>query len=217
MHISDGVLSPMMIASTSVVGASILTFSLKGIKTEEIPRISLMTALFLVGSTIRIPIGPTSMHLMLTGLIGLVTGRRTAVAILTALLLQLFLFQFGGLSSLGANVSIESLPAMLLGMMFGPKLSRSGNRSFWYGFSAGFLAILGSVFLLSIVLIQSNLRFGMGPFSTVSAVVLGHVPLMFVEGFITAFAVRFIVRVRPDFFNCTTIHNERNINENETK
>lgn len=200
MHISDGVLSPPIVAVTSLLAAGTIGYSLKGVKTEEIPRIALMTALFLVGSTIRIPIGPTSVHLMLTGLIGLVVGRRAAMVVLAALLIQWALFQFGGLSSLGANILIEAVPAMLLGMLFRHRLARSESTSFRYGFAAGFLAILGGVLLLSLVLIQSNLRFGMGPISTVKAIVLAHVPLMFVEGLITAFAVRFIVRVRPEFF-----------------
>lgn len=217
MHISDGVLSPVLIATTSLVGLGLSVFAIKGTKTDEIPKISLMTALFLVGSTIRIPIGPASVHLILTGLIGLVAGRRTAAVILTALLIQLFLFQFGGISSLGANVLIEALPATLLGMTLRPKLVRSGNRSLLYGFAIGFLAVFGSVLLLSVVLIQSNLRFAMGVFSTVSTLLLAHIPLMFIEGFITAFAVRFIVRVRPDFFAATTQYNERNSHESDVE
>lgn len=221
MHISDGVLSPPVIAVTSFLATGVVAYSLQKIRTDEIPRIALMTTLFLVGSTIRVPIGPTSVHLVLTGLIGLVAGRRTAVAILSALLLQWFLFRFGGLSSLGANVLIESVPAMLLGMAIRPRLLRSGNRDFLYGFASGFLAILGGVLLLGLVLIQSNLRFGMGPLSTVTAVFLAHVPLMVVEGFITAFAVRFIVRVRPEFFNDslhpTTTFCERRFDETQTE
>ena len=197
MHISDGVLSPAVIGITSLLGAGTLAFSLRGIKTEEIPKISLMTAVFLTGSTIHIPIGPTSMHLVLTGFIGLVTGRHAGVSIFIALLVQLFLLHFGGLSSLGANVLIESLPAMLLGMLLRPRL---GNKAFLYGFMAGFLAILGSVLLLGILLIQSHLRFGMGPFSTVTTVIVGHIPLMFIEGLITGFAIRFLVKIRPGFF-----------------
>lgn len=202
-----------MIAITSLAGAGTLAFSLKGIKTEEITKISLMTAVFFVGSTIHIPVGPTSVHLLLTGFIGLVVGRHAAVSILIALLLQLFLLHFGGISSLGANVLIESLPAMLLGMLLRPQLDRTGNRAFLYGFFAGFFSILGSVVLLGIVLIQSNLRFAMGPFSTVATVAVGHVPLMFIEGLITGFAVQFIVKTRPNFFHRESTDIERLENE----
>ena len=200
MHLSDGTLSPPIIAATSLLAVGTVAYSLRGVKTEDIPKIALTTAVFLVGSTIRIPIGPTSVHLMLTGLIGLIAGRGTPITLLTALTLQLFLFQFGGLTTLGANVLIESLPAMLLGMAIRPRLARAGRKTFWLGFAAGFFAILFSVLLLSGVLIQSNLRFGQGPFSTVSAIGVTYLPIMFVEGVITAFAVRFIMRVRPEIF-----------------
>lgn len=213
MHISDGVLSPAMIALTSLAGVGTLIFSLRGIKTEEIPKIALMTAVFFVGSTIHIPIGPTSVHLLLTGFIGLVVGRHAAVPVFIALLLQLFLLHFGGISSLGANVLIESLPAMLLGMLFQVKLVRTGNMAFFNGFIAGFFSILGSVFLLGFVLIQSNMRFGMGPFSTITAVMVGHLPLMLIEGLITGFTIQFLVKVRPHFFHQEFTEIERLENE----
>lgn len=201
MHISDGVLSPVLMVGTTVAGLGMVFWSLKGIKSEEIPKVSLMTALFFVSSLIRFPIGPTSIHLLLVGFIGLIAGRRTAVTLFAALLLQLFLLQFGGLSSLGANVLIQSLPATFLGMTLSSRLLPPGKKTFLYGFAAGVLSILGSVLLLSLVLFQSNARFGMGVFSTLHVIILGHIPLMFIEGLITAFAVRFIVQVRPAVFS----------------
>lgn len=36
-----------------------------------------MTAAFFVASLIHVPIGPTSVHLLLNGLLGVVVGRRT--------------------------------------------------------------------------------------------------------------------------------------------
>jgi len=201
MHISDGVLSPAMIAVTSLAGAGTLAFSLKGIKTEDIPKISLMTAVFFVGSTIHIPVGPTSMHLMLTGFIGLVVGHHVAVSVLIALLLQLFLLHFGGISSLGANVFIMSVPAMILGVCLRSYLVKAGSKSFLCGFAAGFLAVGGTVLLLAFTLIQSNMRFGQGPFSTIVTITVVQIPLMFIEGLVTGFAVQFIVKTRPNFFH----------------
>lgn len=198
-----------MIALTSLAGAGTLAFSLWGVRTGEIPKISLMTAVFFVGSTVHLPVGPTSVHLLLTGFIGLVTGRHAAVSIFIALLLQLFLLHFGGLSSLGANVFLTSVPAILLGTLLRPRLVGAGKRSFLYGFAAGFLAVAGSLVLLRLILVQSNMRFGAGLFSTVRAVAAGHIPLMFIEGLITGFAVRFIVGIRPAFFHSDPSPGER--------
>lgn len=215
MHISDGVLSPEIITLTSLAGLGTLAFSLRGIKTEEIPKISLMTAVFFVASTVHIPVGPTSVHLLFTGFIGLVTGRHAAVSIVIALLLQLFLLHFGGISSLGANVFISAAPAMLLALFLRPRLIGKGKTPFLYGFIAGFLSVAGTVSLLGLILIQSNLRFGTGPFSTVNAIIMTHIPLMFIEGIVTGFAVQFIVGIRPRFFHPELLPSERPKNEKE--
>jgi ABC-type Co2+ transport system, permease component len=127
--------------------------------------------------------------------------------------LQLFLLHFGGISSLGANVFILSVPAMILGTILRRHLATSAKMAFLCGFAAGFLVIAGSVLLLGITLIQSNMRFGSGPFSTVSAVTLAHLPLMFIEGLVTGFAVQFIVKTRPNFFGYESTHTERLENE----
>ena len=203
-----------MIAVTSLAGAGAVAVALRGIKTEEISKIALMTAVFFVGSTIHVPIGPTSVHLLLAGFTGLVIGNRTPIAVLIALLLQLFLLHLGGLASLGANVMIQSLPAMLLGALFRPRLATANAAAaFSYGFTTGAASVAGSTLLLALLLVQSNQRFGMGPFSTVSAVIAGHFVLMIVEGFCTAFAVQFIVGVRPGFFHVPHNENSRDFDD----
>ena len=53
-----------------------------------IPRIALMTAAFFVASLIHVPIGPTSVHLLLNGLVGVLLGWRSALAIAVGLLLH---------------------------------------------------------------------------------------------------------------------------------
>ena len=187
-----------MVAATSVVGAGTVALALRGIKTEEISKIALMTALFLVGSTIHVPIGPTSVHLSLTGFIGLVIGNRTPMAVLIALLLQLFLLHQGGLASLGANVLIQSLPAMLLGALFRSRLAgANAGVAFGYGFATGVASVAGSTLFLTLLLILSHERY----LYTAFAVIASHFVLMFVEGICTAFAVQFIVGVRPHFFH----------------
>lgn len=199
MHISDGVLSTAVTAVTYAGGTGLLLYALKGVKTKEIPRMALMTGVFFVGSTIHIPIGPSSLHLLLTGFIGLVVGRRAPISILIALLLQLFLLQFGGLSSLGANVLNTGLPAVLLGALLIPRLRKKSN-ALLIGAIAGGSAVIITVILLCLTLIQSNMRYGMGPLSTIQTLILSHIPLIIVEALITAFAVQSIVKIRPEFF-----------------
>jgi cobalt/nickel transport system permease protein len=158
-----------------------------------------MTGVFFVGSAMRIPLGPTSLHLLLTGFIGLAAGRRAPIPILIALLLQLFLLQFGGLSSLGANMFMTAFPAMLLGMIAVPLLNKHRDKALIIGAASGFLAVVATVLLLGLILAQSNMRFNVGPFSTIRILAAAHVPLMIAETVVTAFAVQTIIKIRPEF------------------
>ena len=217
MHISDGVLSVAVVAATYAGAAGLTGYALKGIEAEEIPKISLMTGVFFVGSAIRIPFGPTSLHLMLTGFIGLVAGRRATISILIALMLQLFLLQFGGLSSLGANVFMTAFPAVLLGKLLVPLLRKHGKHALAIGTAAGGLAVIGTVLLLSLILTQANLRFGVGPFSTIRILSAAHVPLMIAEAIVTGFAVQIIMKIRPEYLCGAHQQNQEgaDLNEND--
>ena len=214
MHISDGVLSTAVVAVTYASSAGVVAYALKGVKTEEIPKIALMTGAFFVGSAIRVPLGPTSVHLMLTGFIGLVTGRRAPISILIALLLQFFLLHFGGISSMGANLFMTALPAVLVGKIFLPLIVKYKNKALLISAAAGLLTVVSTVIILSITLVQSNLRFGVGPFSTVRILAVAHMPLMIVEAVITAFAIQIILKIRPGFLYDNQIRNEVTEHEN---
>ena len=87
MHILDGVLSPPVVAVTSVAAAGLVAWSLKGTKEEDVPKIAVTSALFFVGSLVHVNVGASSVHLLLSGIIGLVLGRRTPLAISIALIL----------------------------------------------------------------------------------------------------------------------------------
>ena len=94
VHISDGVLSPQVWVSGYVVTGTLTTYILAR-KTElsEIPKLSVVTAALFVASLIHIPVGPTSVHLVLSGLAGITLGLAAFPAIFVALILQAFLFQ----------------------------------------------------------------------------------------------------------------------------
>ena len=74
VHISDGVLPPAMLAAGFVLTAFLLNFSLKGIRAEEIPKVSLITAALFVASLVHFPVGPTSVHLIMNGMAGIPSG-----------------------------------------------------------------------------------------------------------------------------------------------
>jgi cobalt/nickel transport system permease protein len=89
------------------------------VRDEEIPRIALMTAAFFVASLIHIRVGPTSVHLLLNGLVGVVLGRRAGLAIPLGLFLQAALLGHGGFTSLGVNACVMTAPALAAGAVSG--------------------------------------------------------------------------------------------------
>ncbi len=78
--------------------AVLLALAVWRVREEDIPRIGVLTAAFFVGSSIHIKLAvlPTSVHLILNGLVGVVLGRRAPLAIAVGLLLQYLLLAHGG-------------------------------------------------------------------------------------------------------------------------
>ena len=78
----------------------------------------MLTASFFVASQIRVPAGPTSVHLLLGGLVGIILGRRAVLAVAVGLFLQALLFGHGAFSALGVNICVMSIPALLVQPLF---------------------------------------------------------------------------------------------------
>lgn len=197
MHLADGVLSMPAVTVTSVVAGGLLIYSLKGIKEEEIPKISLLTAAFFVLALISIPVGPSSIHPMLAGLLGIFLGRRSIIAVFIGLLLQALLFQHGGITTLGANTLLIGVPALFCAAMY-RGLQTKLSRRFLLSGIIGTIGVIGTVLLLIVTLLFSDARYGEGFFSVIHLLIVGHIPLMIIEFFLTGFAVAFILRVRPN-------------------
>ncbi|MCT8136806.1 cobalt transporter CbiM [Anaerobacillus sp. CMMVII] len=197
MHIADGVLNVSMAVATSAAAIGLVAYSIKGIKEEEVPKISLLTGAFFVSSLINIPIGPASVHPLLGGFLGLVLGRRAPLGIFIGLVLQATLFQHGGLSTLGANTLLMSIPALAV---YGLSTFFHKISPFLKGFFAGFLAICGGVILLMFLLLFSDQRYGEGTFSVVNLLLVAYLPLAILEGFLTGFSVKYLYTARPSLF-----------------
>jgi ABC-type Co2+ transport system permease subunit len=118
VHISDGVLTTPWIAAGFALAALLVGLAAWRIRDDEVPRVAILTAAFFVSSLIHIRVGPTSIHLLLTGLVGVMLGRRSALAIAVGLLMQVLLIGHGGWSTLGVNACVMTLPALLCGLLF---------------------------------------------------------------------------------------------------
>ncbi len=77
-----------------------------------------MSAVFFVASSIHVKIPPSSAHLLLNGLVGVILGWRAPLAILIGVTLQAFLIAHGGVSTIGVNACTEALPALGVAGLF---------------------------------------------------------------------------------------------------
>ena len=195
MHISEGVLSAQVIVSGAALTAAGTAIGVKKLDYDRIPQVAVFSAAFFVASLIHVPIGPSSVHLILNGLMGLFLGWVVFPAILIGLILQAVLFQFGGLTSLGVNTLNMALPAAICFYLF-RGLVRSERLSF--SMTGSFLCGFGGVFLGSIMVALSLVFTGEAFFAVARVVVVAHLPVMIIEGIITAFCVKFLKQVKPE-------------------
>ena len=194
MHISEGVLSPAVLAGGAGLAAVGTAIGLKKLDYEAIPRVAILSAAFFVASLIHVPVGPVGLHLVLNGLMGLLLGWVAVPAILIALFLQALLFQFGGLTVLGVNTVTMAAPAVLCFYAFRGMLRRPGTPAAVGAFACGFLAILLSGLLVAAALITTGQSF----LQLSGLVLLAHIPVMIIEGVITLFIFLFLKKVRPE-------------------
>lgn len=106
MHISDGVLSPYIVGIGWVITLPVLGVSVRRLRADQVGAYGVVAAAFFAGSTIHVPVGPFSMHLVLNGMAGLLLGWGALTIVTVGLLLQALLISFGGLMVLGINISI---------------------------------------------------------------------------------------------------------------
>jgi len=208
MHIPDGILPGSIAIAGYAAAGGVTWYSLRQIKRdrhpqENIPKASLLTAAFFVASWIHIPVPPTSVHLVLNGLLGTILGYYAFPAILIGLFFQAVMFQHGGLSTLGVNATMFGIPAILAYHLFQLRHIVGRDNRVWTGIFA-FLAGAGGLgmavvifFALIITNIPANIDVE-AERTVVYGLVLAHIPLMGIEGAFTAAVALFLKQVKPE-------------------
>ena len=197
MHIAVGILSgPVLIsgAAMATVGTGI---GLKKMDTEQIAQTGMLAAAFFVASLIHVPIGPSNVHLILNGIVGLLLGWAAFPAILIALVLQAMLFQYGGISTLGVNTIIMALPAVACGLLLGRAAAIPSVWGSIAAFLTGALSVLLAGLLAALALVFTEEGF----VKAATVIVAAHIPVMIIEGIITVFAVSFLRKVQPEMLH----------------
>ena len=83
MHIAEGVLSPAVLATGYALTAAGTTLGLKNLDYDRLMTVAILAAAFFVGSLIHVPIGLTSAHLILNGLLGVLLGAMMSLSRMT--------------------------------------------------------------------------------------------------------------------------------------
>jgi cobalt/nickel transport system permease protein len=203
VHISDGVLSAPWLIGGALLAGVLMLLAMYRVRDEEIPRIALLTAAFFVASLIHVRLGPTSVHLLLNGLVGVMLGWRAALAIPVGLALQAILLMHGGFSSLGVNCCIMTLPALGAGALYALLHRLTRLREFVLGLVIGALAVLATLILNALTLLWGGAEDWQ---QIVTLVFIAHLPLVVLEGVVVGFTVSFVARVKPEMLNREQVH-----------
>ncbi len=209
VHISDGVLSPEVVVAGWILSAGIIAFSFWWSSrytelADEMPRLSLMTAAFFVASLIHIPVGPSSVHLILNGVVGIVLGVLSFPSIFIGLVLQAFLFQHGGISTIGINTVNMGIPALVaygISKIVKGRLHNAEKESLIAVISglSGGIAVALAALLTSVSLIMTDLIKGSPIYHDAAIILLAaHAPLVVIEAIITGSVVVFLLQVKPE-------------------
>lgn len=198
MHISEGVLSAPVLLAGAALSLGGLTLGLKKLSHDHVPQAAILSAAFFVASLVHVPVGFSSAHLILNGLLGAILGWVAFPVICIALLLQAVLFQFGGLTVLGVNTFTMAFPAVVCAFLCRPLLaSERTNRAALGGFLCGAGAVFFSGILVALALIGT----GEGFLHAAEAILLANLPIAVIEGLVTAGLVTFLRRVKPEILS----------------
>ena len=195
MHISDGVLSPQVWVSGYVITGGLTAYILaKKTEVSDIPKVSVVTSAIFVASLIHVPVGPTSVHLVLSGLAGITLGWSAFPAIFVALILQAFLFQHGGITTIGINTVNIGLPALAAyGVFLLGARSNIRRKYTIFGGLAGGTAIVLGIALLSLCLLSTGeyLEY------VVPYAIVANLPVVAIEAILVGAFAGFMARIRP--------------------
>jgi cobalt/nickel transport system permease protein len=197
MHISDGVLPISVTLATYAVSFAGAAWSLRQVRNDDLPKVAVVTSAFFVASLIHLPFGPTSVHLILPGIVGALLGPVSFLSISLGLFLQSILFQFGGLTALGANALMMGLPALFCGWLFQRIRGKTVLSHAIAGAICGGLGTAMAATLLACLLATAGEEF----IGVAKLALAAHIPVIVIEAVVSAFTISFMFRVKPELLD----------------
>lgn len=161
-----------------------------------VPRAAMMTSVFFAASLVAVPVPPTTVHLMLSGLMGVLLGWFAMPAIMVGLFLQAVLFGHGGLTTLGLNGLILGVPALAASALWGGFGRRLPDLAALLAGSGAVIAALAIFAGLVLAGLPPGIDRG-AERAALSVFVIAHLPLVLAEGVIVLAVLRILRRVEP--------------------
>lgn len=199
MHLSEGVLHSSTLIAGAVVAVAGIAIGLKSLKSDRLSLTALFASAFFVASTIHIPVGIGSVHLILNGIAGIFLGWAVFPAFLIALALQALLFSFGGFAVLGVNLCIMALPALAVHYLSRPLLRElTRKRLISAGILAGVVGVGGAAAIASLVLAFDG---GTQYRDLIGLLIVSHLPVFVVDSLISVGVLLTLAKMMPEALN----------------
>lgn len=208
LHIPDGYLNLPVSLVTWVLAIGLIALALNRVqadyKERAVPLMGVCGAFIFAAQMINFPIpGGTSGHLLGGTLAGVLLGSWAGSLVMAAVfIVQAVLFQDGGLTVLGANITNMGLVGTFGGYYLYKAIRYALGRNTWRGMLVGVaIAAWTSVFVAAILAALQIAWSGKVDLGVaVSAMAFWHVLIGIGEALITVAAVSYVWRSRPDLF-----------------
>jgi cobalt/nickel transport system permease protein len=212
MHIPDGFLSTEVAATTAVVSAGVLGYSLKRadevLDDRRIPLVGVTGAFVFAVQMLNFPVvGGTSGHLLGAALASILLGPWVACLVIAVVLTtQAFVFADGGITALGANLlNMGVVGALGVGaLMLATRHVLPKSRAVLLAIAGAgaWLTVMAGAAATSVELAIS----GTVPLDTVLPAMLGvHALIGIGEAVITVAALSAVLATRPDLVAVTDL------------
>jgi len=206
MHIPDGYLSLSGSLVTGIVAIALIALSLSRVQSEykerTVPLMGVSAAFIFAAQMVNFPIiGGTSGHLLGGTLAGILLGPWAGSLVMSVVfIVQSVMFQDGGLTALGANITIMGLIGTFGGYYLYQLLRTLIGRNTWLGMSIGtaiasWTSVVVAAALCALILALSDtvpLVVGL------TAMLSWHFMIGIGEALITLAVINFIWNTRPE-------------------
>lgn len=206
LHIPDGFLSLPVNLVTWILAIALIALSLNRVQKEyqerAVPLMGVCAAFIFAAQMINFPIpGGTSGHLLGGTLAGVLLGPWAGSLVMTVVfIVQAFVYQDGGITVLGANITNMGLIGTFCGYYLYRTIRYTLGRDTWRGIGVGTAVAAWTSVIVAAILCALQLALsGTVTLGIALAAMAGwHVLIAIGEALITVVAVSFIWRNRPD-------------------